>query len=311
MSVFAGASQVGESLSRLYRRLQSIEQKYTVMLDLVALDDRSLEPFYVRSLNELVYGDLTHYRANKSTFDQWEALTRTIVMELGDIKGQSASIPIWQLARTAESSMLKAESLIALGRMNAQEYAPKISTMLQVLNLNQRPDKEAAEIEAYGAVTALGRMKADDGLEPVFYASIGWYQDRVTELADKFLLTSFKDPVPALIAIIEDAQEYPVKRKALEVVFRTEAPVEEKVKAPLIALQLGLHSNETDKALKIEQAKLRMDAITAYITLDTSHPSMPVLLNDSIDEGVLDEKLIAIQALGTDGSISAVEKLSP
>jgi hypothetical protein len=38
-------------------------------LNIAPLDDRSLEPFLLSSLNELVYGDLVAYRTDRATCD--------------------------------------------------------------------------------------------------------------------------------------------------------------------------------------------------------------------------------------------------
>ena len=132
----ATAGQEGESWARLYRRIPDLKQKYSIMQNITVLDDRSLEPFLLNSLNDLVYGELSQYRTNKSTFNDWELLTRSIIMELGDIKAQSAASTIWDVVKTTEVPLLKAESLIALGNIRAMDYAPDIAMMLRNLNFN-------------------------------------------------------------------------------------------------------------------------------------------------------------------------------
>ena len=165
----AVADQEGESWARLYRRIPDIKQKYAIMQNIIPLDDRSLEPFLTSSLDELVYGDLSQYRTDNSTYDDWEILTRTIIGELGDIKGQSGALTIWDVVTTAEVPLLKAEGLIALGNIRAIKFAPEIAMMLRNLNFNIRDDRDAAEIEAYAAIVALEKMKEDIGFESVFY----------------------------------------------------------------------------------------------------------------------------------------------
>ena len=303
-------SEAGESWSRLYRRLTDIKQKYAVMQNIVPLDDRSLEPFFTTSLNDLVYGDLSQYRTNRSTYDDWEILTRTIIKEIGDIKGQSAASAVWDVAKSAERPLLKAEALIALGKMRAVEYAPEIATMLRNLNFNTRSDDEAAEIEAYGAVVALEAMKDDAGFESLFYASIGWYSDRVTDAASDAVLTVSEDPTVRLIAIMEDTTDYGDKRKALETALRTDAPDRDQAAVAVAALSEGLKYAETDLSRRRQLANLRMDAISAIIALGVSTEGAPALLDQAIDEGELDEGLIALQALGADGGDEAASVLA-
>lgn len=308
--VSATADQEGESWSRLYRRMPDIKQKYMIMQNIVPLNDSSLEPFLVSSLEDLVYGDLSQYRTNSGTFDDWEILARSIIGELGDIKAVSGAQVIWDVVETAEVPLLKAEALIALGNIRALDYAPEIALILRNLNFNTRSDRNAAEIEAYGAVTALDKFKTADGFESLFYASIGWYQDRVTSYAAEALISISDDSIPAFIEVLVQAADYGVKRKALETALDSESPASGKASIAVAALSEGLKYSEFDYERRRQLANLRMDAITALITLGASTPELPNLLDKSIDEGEIDEKLIAIQALGVDGSDAAAEVMA-
>lgn len=301
----AGAGQEGESWSRLYRRMPDIKQKYMIMQNIMPLDDASLEPFLVSSLEDLVYGDLSQYRSNKNTYDDWEILTRSIIGELGDIKAISGAPAIWDVVETAEVPLLKAEALVALGNIRALDYAPEIAVILRNLNFNTRSDRNAAEIEAYGAIAALDKLKTAYGFEPLFYASIGWYQDRVTSYAAEALLAISDDPIPAFTEVLVLASDYGVKRKALDIALNTDSPVSSKASIAATALSEGLKYSEHDYELSRQLANLRMDAITAFITMDASTPELPGLLDRAINEGEIDEQLIAIQALGVDGSDEA------
>ena len=306
----AGANEAGQSWARLYRRLPDIKQKYAVLLNLTPMDDRSLEPFYLDSLNDLVYGDLSQYRDSRNTYDDWEILTRTIVRELGEIKGQTSSEVVWDVARSAEVPLLKSEALIALGQMRALEYAEPISVILMNLNFNTRSDQEAAEIEAYGAVVALDKMQDSVGFEPLFYASIGWYSDRVTGLADQALLSLNDDPVPALTEVLLSASDYRAKRAALDLALRTNASDSGKTAVAATALSEGLKYSETDPTRVRQLTNLRADAINAMIALGVPEGDAPRLLNQAADEGELDETLIALQALGGSGGDEATGYLA-
>lgn len=300
-----GAEESGQSWSRLYRRLSDIDQKYAVMQNITPLDDRTLEPFFYEALNDLVYGDLSQYRQSKETYDDWEILTRTIVRELGEIKGQTASGIIWDVARTAEVPLLKAEAVISLGQMRATEYAEDIALMLRNLNYNIRSDVEAAEIEAFGAVVCLDKMKDEAGFEPLFYASIGWYTDRVTSLADEAVLSLTDNPLPFLTTIMEDAADYNHKLAALNVSLRTDATAGEKSSVAVTALSEGLKYAENDYTLLRQLANLRIEAMNALLSFGVSGEDAPRLLNEAADEGDMDELLLAVQALGADGGDAA------
>jgi hypothetical protein len=304
------ADQEGESWARLYQRMPGIEQKYMIMQNIVPLNDTSLEPFLVSSLEELVYGELSQYRLARSTYDDWESLTRIIIGELGDIKARTAALVIWDVVINAEVPLLKAEGLIALGSIRAVEYAPEIAIILRDLNFNSRGDRNAAEIEAYGAVSALDKMKSDDGFESLFYASIGWYPDRISVYAEEALMSFSNDPAPKLVEIMVDAPDYTDKRKALEFALKSSSPLVGKTLAAAAALNEGLKYAEDDYLRISELANLRIDAISALITLNAATPETPDLLDKAIEEGELDEKLIAIQALGGDGGDIASDILA-
>jgi len=304
------AGQEGESWARLYRRIPDLKQKYSIMQTIAVLDDRSLEPFLLTSLNDLIYGNLSQYRTNKSTYSDWEILTRTIIKELGDVKAQSAADTIWDVVKSAQQPLLKAEALIALGNIRATSYESDITLILRNLNFNTNSDRNAAEIEAYAAIVALEKMKAEVGFEQVFDASVGWYSDRVSDLATQALSIMSDTPVELLSGIILKDPDYKKKRQALNTALSLEAQDSQKISSAVVALSEGLKYSETDYNLKQQLAKLRIDAITALITLGGSSPDSPGLLDKAIDEGEIDEKLIAMQALGSDGSDEAASLLA-
>ena len=299
------ADQEGESWARLYRRIPDLKQKYAIMQNITALDDQSLEPFLLTSLNELVYGDLSQYRTKRSTYSDWEILTRSIVKELGDIKAQSAVSTIWDIVETAETPLLKAEGLVALGNIRALNYAPDIALMLRNLNFNAESNQDDAEIIAYACIVALEKMKAEAGFESVFDASVGWYSDRVTDLAKNALASMSDNPVEQLVGIIEGNPDYEYKLYALNAALSLDLSEEQKTSAAVAALSEGLKYSESDYTLNLQLAKLRKTAINALIKSGTSTPESPALLDSAIDEGDIDEKLIAIQALGSDGGDEA------
>ncbi|MCG8453956.1 MAG: hypothetical protein MI717_12330 [Spirochaetales bacterium] len=306
-SVFAVES--GESWARLYKRLDDIDQKHAVLQNIVSLDDRSLESFLSSSLDDLVYGNLSYFRENRATYDSWEALVRTLVKELGDIKAQSASSTIMDIVETTDSSLLKAEAMVALGRMRALEYAPDIALILRNLNFNTRGDLASAEIEAYGAVVALERLRDDVGFEPLFYATVGWYRDRVTTDAERALL-SFDDVASRLNTILLSASDYREKRQCLELALRSDASAEQKAQIITTSLQEGLRYAESDATRARRLAELRLAAMKGMVDTKLTTEALPALLKEVLEERSSDEALLAILALGADGGDEAVEILS-
>jgi hypothetical protein len=191
--------------------------------------------------------------------------------------------------------------MIALGTIRSAEHAPEIAVILRNLNFNTRNDRDNAEIEAYGAIIGLEKLKDPTGFEPLFYASIGWYQDRVTKAAQNAFLALSDDPTGQLILIMKGAANYSDKRKALVLGNKSAAPSAGKVSLAVECLREGLKYAETDYQRNRELENLRMDAINTLITLESGSPESPILLNTAVDRGQADEKLIAVQALGLDG----------
>lgn len=308
ISSFVVANE-GKTLSRLYNRFRTLEQKYSIIQSMVTLDDRTLEPFYFSALQDLIYGDMSSYRNKEETAKLWETVTHMIIVELGDLKGESTSTMIWDVTRTTETPLLKADGLVALGRIQAVEYAPDIALILRNLNFNKNDNSEFAEKVAFGAVFALMLMKEDVGFEPLFYASIGWYQDRVTEIAHRAITTSYEDPVPLMIPILTGSEDYEIQRRVLSTAMQMDTPPEKKIEIVMVALVEGLEPHVDNATLKEQLSSLRKDAIGNYVALNLPHTSAPRLLDKSITRGDLDEKIVAIEALGRDGSNSATQVL--
>ena len=112
------------------------------------------------------------------------------------------------------------------------------------------------------------------------------------------------------MSILENTQDYSHKREALKTALATQAPDSAKAELAQLALKEGLKYAEADYQRRRELAILRMEAIQALIRLETTGLQTPELLDSAIDEGDQDEKLIAVQALGVDGSDEAVLILS-
>jgi hypothetical protein len=148
-------------------------------------------------------------------------------------------------------------------------------------------------------------MKSEVGFEQVFDASVGWYSDRVTDLAAQALPLMSDDPAGQLVTIIRGNPDYRYKRYALNTALGLEISDAEKTSAAAAALSEGLKYSENDYELNLQLTKLRTDAITALINVSGATSETPRLLNKAIDEGEIDEKLIAIQALGVDGGDEA------
>ncbi len=301
-----------EVLSRLYRRVVSLEQKYDILQSLALVEDRSLDAFYTGVLDDLLYGDLFQYKGDAETEPIWDEMVLITVRELGRYK-VLASAPMVNdvVDRSDDNALVRAEALIALGSMRAVEFAPAIAMRLRNLNFNTRSDKEAAEKEAYGAVVALDRMKEPVGFASVFYASIGWYSRRVTSVAERALADMMDDPTDQLAAIIRDASIYEHKIRALTVGQASRASTDANNRLAVVALAEGHRVTENDPGLRVAQGDLRKEAMRTLIANGSRNEDAIRYLELSARKGFdMDEKLLAIQALGVLGTDPAVTVLA-
>ena len=307
-SLFAG--EQAEVWSRLYRRSQSMDQKEMILKNIVKLNDRDFEPVLIEALEKL-NGDQQKYRGNIVLMTQWVDMTRLIVRELGELKSLNAEDQIFFVATHTDDSLLIADALIALGNIRSVKYAPEIANILRNLNFNtQKNNRDGAEIQAYGAVMALQKMRAPIGFEPVFYSYIGWYSKRTKNLAGEALKYITDDPTELVMAIMEKA-DYDIKKMALQVEKESSAPVESKIIVAILALEEGLKYKTEDKIEQDALSKLRVEAMKVLIENSSKNDSAVPFLSEIFKRNFdVNESLYALYALGVDGSDSAVAVLT-
>lgn len=307
-ALFASNAEVW---TRLYRRSATLEQKEMVLQNIVKMDDRAVEPILMEALEEM-NNNQEKFRGDRALMAQWVRMTDMIVKELGDLKTRDSEDLVWfVVTHPAESALLKANAMIALGNMRSTTYAPDLAMILRNLNFNtQRDNKSNAEIEAYGAVMSLLKMRSPLGFEPVFYAATGWYSRRTKDLAMEALKTMAEDPSDQVMEIMKDA-DFKTKKIALEVENASTAPAERKNEVAILALEEGLRYQTQDKREQDDLSKLRVEAMKILIanksTDDAAVPFMKSIVERSKDAN---EIIYAYYTLGIIGSDAAVELLS-
>ena len=304
-------SNTAEVWSRLYRRSNSLEQKEMVLENIVKLNDRAVEPVLIEAIDEMVASQ-EKFRADRALMLKWVEMTDMIVKALGTLKTRDAEDQVWFVVNhSADSSLLKANALIALGEMRATTYATDISTMLRNLNFNtQQSSRESAEIEAYACILALQKMRQPVGFEPVFYAATGWYSRRTKDLALESLAAIAEDPTEQILEIMVNA-DFSTKRTALAVENNSNAPADNKNRVAVAALTEGLRYQPNDKVQVDELYRLRVDAIKALIQNGSAEDAAVPLLKTTVERADdPNEMIYAYYALGVIGSDAAVDVLS-
>ncbi|MDA3956421.1 hypothetical protein [Oceanispirochaeta sp.] len=311
ISVLPVFSDSAEVWTRLYRRSSSIEQKEMVLQNIVKLNDRGVEPILIEALEEMI-NNQEKFRGDRALMMKWVDISSMIVKALGTLKTRDAEDLVWFVVNhPGDNSLLKADALIALGEMRAIGYAPEIATILRNLNLNTQQDNRTnAEIEAYGCVLALQKMRDPLGFEPVFYAATGWYSRRTKNLALESLKAISEDPTEPVMKIMIDA-DFKTKKIALQVEKDSSASVENKDKVAILALEEGHKYQTSDKKQLDDLSKLRVEAIKILIENESKDDAAVPFLKKTVELAKDGNEIIySYFALGVIGSDAAVDVLS-
>ncbi len=315
LSVSIFSNNASDVWARLYKRPISPELKLSVMLNMVEINDRSMIPLFEEILMEEIVANLSNKR-NVNQESSFIELAKLVVKKLGVLKAKGSASYIYQVYLNHQDSLLQAECLLALGSMRATEFIDDIEYILHTKN--QRPTKGAytsTDIHdeskvAFAAISALDRFRDIRGYSSIFFASIGWYSDRVTNYADKVLSTVTENPVEALIPILVDG-DYDDKKKAIQEVYECNAPNEDKIIAARVALKQGHDNIPGSIRQSMVLTTLRKRAIyTTWQSRSTDTEDVYYITKSVRDGTDLEERVYAIKALGVNGSTEAISSLT-
>lgn len=303
-----------EVWSILYRRSETMEQKYSIMLRISELND----PGLVDLLDDILIKDIVanlNNSKNTNTEKAYVELSKLVVRNLGKYKAKESASYVYQVYLGHKDALLKSEAIMALGNMHATEYIDDIAYILHLKN--NRPRKGAYSSNdldhenrvAFAAISALDRFKDAKGYESVFIASQGWYHDRVTNYANKVLLTITEDPTDSLISII-NKDDFINKEKAIKEVLRCNAPSNRKNTAALVSLEEGHKHVPGNVREGVVLTSIRKYSIyTLWDNKSSNSSDVPFLVRSLTYGSDLEEKILAIKALGVNKSDDAIESL--
>ncbi len=262
-SQFVIANEVAAIWTRLYERAQDVNQKQEIMVNIVEQHSRDLIPVLIDALDE----EVRTFRNTQNVTEKTKKieLMKMVVTELGRLKARDAATILWETVQIAEDPILKGEAITALGSIGARQYAEDLAMMLRNLNFNYDDiqDQRKNEIIAYALVTALGRLKAEVGYSPVFFASQGWYsgKSRVKQKAEKVLQQMVDNPTDQLMSILRNNSEYELKLAALRAAEESTAPETGKALVAAAAFDEGLTYSPKNQAEKRILKTLRLNAL--------------------------------------------------
>ncbi len=301
------ADEVVEVYRRIYVEAVGPSQKYSAVLSLVQLKDRSIAPILGEALQDLMRTQNSY--ASSTDLELFARTVRIVSTALGDFKQLDAAPALWDVVQQVRDPLAKAEALIALGKMRALDYAERISLLLRDMNMSPPADRDSGEKLAFGAIICLEKMKDSRGFSPVFFAADAWYTQRVRQQAERSLPLIADDPTDAILQIL--SIESPARRiRALASELASRASSDRKVETAVMALNLGHEKVPIDRAEARLFADLRKTALRGLIALKAKGAGPVPGCAASFAKGYDDEeRLLGLAAFGANGEDPAATAL--
>jgi len=265
--------------------------------------------FYAKALRKL----LSEYKNIKDVTQRNAADEQAILLSsmLGGEKYTQAAADLWLVVEGFSAPLVKAEALMALGKIRAANYLPQVIRVLESLNTSPTADRLNGERIAFGAIISLEKYQDPSGYLPVFFASIGWYSDRIKSQALKSLPFIAKNPTPYMLEIVKGAgYDYPTKYAALKTIEATKVDNKDKVGVAVAAYFEGWRGSSADVQLKLTLADMRKMAMKMINRYKTDDASVYPLLERSYSNGDMSEKLDAVATLASLGTEDSARLLS-
>jgi hypothetical protein len=306
---FASSEQV-DVFSYLYNASETNTRQLVILQNMAEAKLTGAGEFYARALRRL----LSEYRNIRNVTERNAADEQAMLLSalLGAEKYTQAAPDLWLVVETFAAPLVKAEALIALGRIRAINYLPQVRRVLEVLNETPTSDPDNGGRIAFGAIIALEKYGDPSGYLPVYFASIGWYRESVRAQARRSLPLLSNDPTPFMLEIVRgSAYNFPTKLQALQHIERSEVSNQNKVSVAVAALAEGWRFTTNDIQLRNTLASMRKLAIDMINRYRTDDQSIYPLLERSYTQGAdSDEKLRAVAALASQRTDEGAQSLS-
>jgi predicted negative regulator of RcsB-dependent stress response len=267
--------------------------------------------FYAKALRKLV----SEYRNIRDVTERNAADEQAMLLSalLGAEKYTQAAADLWLVVDGFSAPLVKSEALMALGKIRATTYLPQVIRVLESVNAAPTNDRLNGERIAFGAIISLEKFQDPSGYLPVFFASTGWYSDRIKSQATKSLPFIAQDPSPYMLQVVKGSSyDYSTKYTALRTIEAAKGvDNKNKVAVAVAALTEGWRSSTNDVQLRSILADMRKMAIGMINRYKSEDEAIYPLLERSYTQGVdTQEKLSAIAALASQGTEESAKRLS-
>jgi hypothetical protein len=266
--------------------------------------------FYAKALRKL----LADYKNIKDNTERTAAEDQAMLLAalLGAEKYTQAAPDLWLVVDAFAAPLVKAEALMALGKVRATNYLPQVIRVLESINASPTSDRLNGERIAFGAIISLEKFQDPSGYLPVFFASTGWYSDRIKSQATKSLPFIAQDPTPYMIQVVKGAGfDYSAKYLALRTIESSKIDNKNKSDVAVAAFAEGWRSNTNDVNMRTTLAEMRKMAIGMINRYKTEDQAVYPLLERSYSQGYdATEKLNAISALASLATDESARRLA-
>jgi HEAT repeat protein len=309
------ASEELEIYSYLYSGALTNSEQLAILQSVADQKISGAGEFYAGALHRLVL-DYQNIRnvTEKSAADEQAQLLAEL---LGNEKYSAAAADLWRTVESFSDPLVKAEALMALGKMRAAAFLPQIIRLLADLNTTSTPDRLTGERIAFGAIIALEKYQDPSGYLPVYFAATGWYSDRIRSQAQKSLPLILAEPTEPMTQIIRSSgYTYEIKLTALQTIEASGVSNSDKAGVAVAALTEGWRASTTDVRQRTNLNQMRKLAINMIKNYGTEDEAVYPLLERSYkqfaerNDGDRDEALNAITTLAALGTDESARRLS-
>jgi HEAT repeat protein len=309
MTGFADSEEL-DIYTYLYDGAATVTDQLGILQSVAELGLSGAGDFYNRALNRLV----REYPTIRDTLEKEASDNAVILLAgcLGDAKYTAAAGDLWRAVEAFSNPLVKAEAIMALGKMRATAFLPQVIQTLSDLNTRPAADRLAGERVAFGAIIALEKYQDVSGYLPVFFASTGWYSERIKQQAAASLPVILADPSDPLSSVIKGSgYPYTAKFLALQTIESSNVSNGSKAAIALTAFTEGWRASTNDVRLRMDLASMRKQAIDMIRRYGTSDAAVYPLLERSYKEGIdAEERLSAVATLSSLGTEDSARLLS-
>ncbi|OHD54175.1 MAG: hypothetical protein A2096_07600 [Spirochaetes bacterium GWF1_41_5] len=289
-------AQKAEMWKNMYKRAKNIDERIEIIKKINDSPDREAE--------DLISGVLTEAAIQTPPVEfiarmKWDEHTRLAMSAAAAVKSRKSCAALYTLYERITIPEFQMFSLIALGRCSGDEYGKKLAEVLVNANASKRVNKNPDEFILYGILDALGNLKPQEGLKPLFYASHLGYGQRLEIKARNALKRYTIDPVDVFIDIIVNDDDIFFKQAALNF-FRKEYSANPGAgKLARAAMQTGAYLNpKIDPAIFAKHTEFRETAANLISQIKAKEPEIPGLLKAMWDlDRDIGPRLIVVEAL--------------